>query len=78
MDAMVSSCCAVITQTRLVRQVQALFLFWKDQCTSLLIALAIRLVPPDMSARCRREAWQHLRPGDRCRMQAGLLQPWRG
>ncbi len=39
----------------------------------LLIALAIRLIPPDVSARCRREAWQHLRSGDRVRTPAATM-----
>ena len=30
-----------------------------------LIVLAIKLIPPEVSARCRREAWQHLTAGDR-------------
>ena len=30
-----------------------------------LIVLAIKLIPPEVSARCRREAWQHLTSGDR-------------
>jgi len=38
-----------------------------------LIAVAIKLIPPDVSARCRREAWQHLRAGDRVRTPAGTL-----
>jgi uncharacterized membrane protein YkvA (DUF1232 family) len=38
-----------------------------------LIAVAIKLIPPDVSARCRREAWQHLRSGDRVRTPAGTL-----
>ncbi len=39
----------------------------------LLIALAIRLIPSDVSARCRREAWQHLKSGDRVRTKAGTM-----
>jgi uncharacterized membrane protein YkvA (DUF1232 family) len=30
-----------------------------------LILLAIRLIPADVAARCRREAWAHLEAGDR-------------
>ena len=30
-----------------------------------LIVLAIKLIPPEVSARCRREAWQRLTSGDR-------------
>lgn len=30
-----------------------------------LIGLAIRMIPPEVAARCRREAWAHLRAGDR-------------
>lgn len=32
-----------------------------------LIALAIRLIPPQVAARHRREAWRHLASGDRIR-----------
>ncbi len=39
----------------------------------LLIALAIKLIPPDVSARCRREAWRHLRSGDRISTPAGTM-----
>lgn len=39
----------------------------------LLIVLAIRLIPSDVSARCRREAWRHLRSGDRVRTPAGTV-----
>jgi uncharacterized membrane protein YkvA (DUF1232 family) len=38
-----------------------------------LIAVAIRMIPPDVAARCRREAWQHLRSGDRVKTPAGTL-----
>lgn len=38
-----------------------------------LIALAIRLIPPDVSSRCRREAWQHLKSGDRIKTPAGTM-----
>lgn len=30
-----------------------------------LIVLALRLIPPEVAARCRREAWQHSKAGDR-------------
>lgn len=39
----------------------------------LLITLAIRLIPHDVAARCRREAWQHLKSGDRVRTPAGTM-----
>lgn len=39
----------------------------------LLIALAIRLIPPDVASRCRREAWRHLSAGDRVRTPAGTV-----
>lgn len=39
----------------------------------LLIALAIRLIPPDVSARCRRDAWRHLKSGDRVRTPAAAM-----
>jgi len=39
----------------------------------ILIALAIRMIPPDVTARCRREAWQHLKSGDRVRTPAGTI-----
>lgn len=35
-----------------------------------LIVLAIRLIPPDVMARCRREARRHLTAGDRIRTPA--------
>jgi uncharacterized membrane protein YkvA (DUF1232 family) len=35
-----------------------------------LIVLAIRLIPPDVMARCRREARRHLTAGDRVRTPA--------
>ncbi len=35
-----------------------------------LIVLAIRLIPPEVSARCRREAWKHLESGDRLKTPA--------
>ncbi len=39
----------------------------------ILIALAIRMIPPDVTARCRREAWQHLKSGDRVSTPAGTV-----
>jgi len=36
-----------------------------------LIALAIRLIPPEVTARCRREAWKHLASGERVKTPAG-------
>ncbi len=36
-----------------------------------LIALALRLIPPVVAARCRREAWRHLAAGDRIQSLAG-------
>ena len=30
-----------------------------------LVALALRKIPPKVAARCRREAWKHLEAGDR-------------
>lgn len=38
----------------------------------LLIALAIRLIPPEVTARSRRAAWAHLKAGDRVRTPAGM------
>ncbi len=35
-----------------------------------LIALALRLIPRDVMARCRREAWRHLEAGDRVKTPA--------
>jgi len=35
-----------------------------------LILLAIRLIPPDVYARCRREAWKHLSSGERVKTPA--------
>ena len=32
-----------------------------------LIALALRMIPPDVAARCRRDAWKRLKAGDRFR-----------
>ena len=39
----------------------------------LLIALAVRLIPPEVSARCRREAWRHLQAGDRVSTPVGTM-----
>lgn len=39
----------------------------------ILIALAIRMIPPDVTVRCRREAWRHLRAGDRVSTPAGTI-----
>jgi uncharacterized membrane protein YkvA (DUF1232 family) len=38
-----------------------------------LILLAIRLIPPEVTARCRREAWRHLAKGDRVRTPAAVI-----
>ena len=38
-----------------------------------LIALAIKLIPPAVSARCRREAWKHLASGERVKTQASTV-----
>jgi uncharacterized membrane protein YkvA (DUF1232 family) len=38
-----------------------------------LIALAIHLIPPEVSARCRREAWKRLASGDRVRTPAATM-----
>jgi len=38
-----------------------------------LIALAIRLIPPEVSARTRREAWKHLASGDRVKTPAATM-----
>lgn len=35
-----------------------------------LIALALRMIPPRVAARCRREAWKRLKAGDRFRTGA--------
>jgi uncharacterized membrane protein YkvA (DUF1232 family) len=37
-----------------------------------LIALALRLIPPGVAARCRREAWKRLEAGDRFRTGASV------
>ena len=39
----------------------------------LLIALAVRLIPPEVSARTRREAWRHFASGDRIKSHAGRM-----
>ena len=39
----------------------------------LLIILAIHLIPPEVSARTRREAWQHFKSGDRFLTPAGTI-----
>jgi uncharacterized membrane protein YkvA (DUF1232 family) len=39
----------------------------------LLILLAIRLIPPAVAARTRREAWKHLASGDRFKTPAGTI-----
>jgi uncharacterized membrane protein YkvA (DUF1232 family) len=39
----------------------------------LLIMLAIRLIPPAVTARTRREAWKHLASGDRFKTPAGTV-----
>ncbi len=38
-----------------------------------LILFAIRLIPREVSARCRREAWKHLASGDRIRTPAATV-----
>ena len=38
----------------------------------LLLGLAIRMIPADVAARCRREAWAHLKAGDRVRTKAAI------
>jgi uncharacterized membrane protein YkvA (DUF1232 family) len=39
----------------------------------LLVALAIRLIPPEVAERTRREAWKHLESGDRFKTPAGTI-----
>lgn len=34
------------------------------------VTLALKLIPPDVMARCRREAWRHLAAGDCVRTPA--------
>lgn len=38
----------------------------------LLIALALRMIPSDVAARCRREAWKHLASGERIDSRLGM------
>jgi uncharacterized membrane protein YkvA (DUF1232 family) len=38
-----------------------------------LIVLALRLIPRDVMARCRREAWRHLAAGDRVKTPAATV-----
>lgn len=38
-----------------------------------LIVLALRMIPPEVASRCRREAWRHLARGERVRTPAGWL-----
>lgn len=38
-----------------------------------LIVLALRMIPPEVAARCRRDAWRHLAKGERVRTPAGTL-----
>jgi uncharacterized membrane protein YkvA (DUF1232 family) len=38
-----------------------------------LILLALALIPPEVSTRCRREAWKHLASGDRIRTPAAIV-----
>lgn len=38
-----------------------------------LIVLALRMIPPEVAARCRREAWRHLARGEQVRTPAGWL-----
>ncbi|PKL07672.1 MAG: hypothetical protein CVV51_12905 [Spirochaetae bacterium HGW-Spirochaetae-7] len=38
-----------------------------------LIVLAIRFIPPDVYASCRREAWRHLSSGERIRTPAAAV-----
>lgn len=38
-----------------------------------LIVLALRMIPPEVAARCRREAWKHLAAGDRVRTPAAWI-----
>ena len=39
----------------------------------ILITLAISLIPREVAARCRREAWKHLEAGERVRTPAAFL-----
>jgi uncharacterized membrane protein YkvA (DUF1232 family) len=36
-----------------------------------LIAIALRLIPADVAVRCRKEAWRHMKAGDRIRSSVG-------
>jgi uncharacterized membrane protein YkvA (DUF1232 family) len=38
-----------------------------------LIVLALRLIPPAVAAKCRREAWKNLAAGKRIQTQAGTI-----
>ena len=38
-----------------------------------LIALALRLIPPAVAARCRKEAWKNLAAGKRIQTKAGTI-----
>lgn len=38
-----------------------------------LIALALRLIPPAVAAKCRREAWKNLATGKRIQTKAGTI-----
>jgi uncharacterized membrane protein YkvA (DUF1232 family) len=38
-----------------------------------LIVLALRMIPPEVASRCRREAWRHLARGEQVRTPAGAL-----
>jgi uncharacterized membrane protein YkvA (DUF1232 family) len=37
-----------------------------------LIALGLRLIPPEVAARCRREAWRRMRSGERVKSPAAF------
>ena len=38
-----------------------------------LIVLALKMIPPEVASRCRREAWRHLARGEQVRTPAGWL-----
>lgn len=38
-----------------------------------LIGLALRMIPPEVASRCRREAWRHLASGDRIDPKVGRI-----
>lgn len=38
-----------------------------------LIALALRFIPPEVSAKCRREAWRHAKAGERVHTAGGTI-----